>query len=139
MRCDEDILLVKSEAWDKKYTFPEKILESYGSIGENIKKISSSIYVELEEYDTTKPICILEFLDKKQRKGFDNFVLLFYLCKAKNKEVKIKNNDFSEAIWIKPKDASNYDIESYSKICIEKLEKSAKKHFLKKIYEKFLK
>ena len=67
MRCDEDILLVKSEAWDKKYTFPEKILESYGSIGENIKKISSSIYVELEEYDTTKPICILEFLDKKQR------------------------------------------------------------------------
>ena len=64
---------------------------------------------------------------------------VFWNFWIKNKEVKIKNNDFSEAIWIKPKDASNYDIESYSKICIEKLEKSAKKHFLKKIYEKFLK
>ena len=115
-----EILLIKSHKWvnGEVHSIPGGRIE----FGETIKDaVEREVKEEVGlDVDFEKILFLQEAIKPKEYyKGDKHFIFFECICKANSTQVKLDNREIQDSIWIKPNEALELNLDSYTRKFIE--------------------
>ena len=112
------ILLVKSYKWFDTYTLPGGHIELGETMVEAVKrevKEETGLDVEVKEMLLTQEaIFASEFYKRK------HFIFIDFLCRSKDQQVKLDQQELQDYIWVYPGAAYNLKLDSFTRKTLDK-------------------
>src|SRR5216683_710237 len=112
------ILLTKSHKWFDKYTLPGGHIEVGETMKEAvIREVKEEVGLDVEVAEMLlmqEAIFAEEFWKKK------HFIFFDFLCKSRDRGVKLDNRELQEHVWEYPGTAFRLELDSFTKKTLEK-------------------
>ena len=113
VRSNGDVLIVRSNKWNNKYTVPGGHIEIGERAEDAIKrevKEETGLDVEVEKLLVVQQAIYPRFYHKHE-----HFLFMDYVCRSQNSDVNLDGRELQSYTWISPKEALKLDIEEYTR------------------------
>ena len=113
-----ELFLVKSWKWGDRFTIPGGHVELGEKMEDAVRReVKEEVGINLSDvkfHYVQEGIYSKEFFKPK------HFIFLDFICKTKSSKCKLDKDEIQECIWVKPENALNLNIDSFTRNSIKK-------------------
>src|SRR5208337_819930 len=108
-----EVLIVRSNKWDDKYTVPGGHIELGERAEDAIKReVKEETGLDVE---VVRLLLVQQAIYPKHYHKHEHFVFMDYVCRTKGMNVKLDGRELQDSIWIKPQEALKLEMEEYTR------------------------
>ncbi len=109
----DDVLIVRSNKWNNKYTVPGGHIELGERAEDAIKReVKEETGLDVEPI---KLLLVQQAIYPKDYHKREHYVFMDYLCKTRSSQVKLDDRELQEYVWVEPEEALKLDMEPYTR------------------------
>jgi nucleoside triphosphatase len=113
-----DMLIVRSNKWNDKFTVPGGHIELGERAEDAIKReVKEETGLDVEP---VKLLLVQQAIYPENYYKHEHFIFMDYLCQAQSSEVKLDGRELQEYVWVRPEKALELDLEKYTRNFVNK-------------------